>query len=122
MLVLAIVAGHVVALVALALWSGPALIAALLALAVGLSMIRAMRRPWPIRLRLLRGGIWEIRSSDGRIERGSLCCGRIMGALVCLTLGGRPQRTVLLMPDAFRDGDHSRLRAWLRHRRGDAPC
>ncbi len=52
MLILAIVGGHTAALVALMLWSGPTFIVALMAPAVGLSLILALRRPWPVRLSL----------------------------------------------------------------------
>jgi hypothetical protein len=121
-LIVATVAGHLTAILALLMWSAPIQIVVLLALAVGFCLTGVLRRPWPVRLRLVGDGVWEVRCSDGQIARGGISRGRVLARVISLTVGGPARRTLLLMPDALCDGDHSRLRAWLRHRRGGASC
>ena len=108
------------ALIALALWPGPPVLLASLALAVCLSLIRALRRPWPVQLTLTRAGIWELIRSDGQMFRGNIADGRVVPAVISITFSGRSAGPVLLLADTFGERDHKRLRGMLRHRCGGA--
>ena len=117
-LILATVLGHIVALVGLALWLGLSVYLVLAALAVGHSALRALGRPWPVCLKQKLGGAWELRWSDGSRQISRISTGRIIPGVISITCTGGFSGSLLLLPDAFCDQDHKRLRRVLRNRVG----
>ncbi|MDH3645371.1 MAG: hypothetical protein OER80_01225 [Gammaproteobacteria bacterium] len=113
---IAAVAGHALALIGLGFWPDAALASMLTAVAISLSLFQVLGRPCPLGLRRIRGGLWELRCSDGSVCTGRLTGGRVLPGVISITFSGGSGGSLVLFPDAFCDLDHKRLRRLLRHR------
>ncbi|MBT8131499.1 MAG: hypothetical protein KJO35_04460 [Gammaproteobacteria bacterium] len=121
-LVLAALLGHLLGMIVVLLLLENAAVQLPGVLFVLVSLHFSLRRPWPVRLQRLQQDCWEIQWSNGRVWQDRLILRRLTPVVIVCSPGRQRAPAILLLPDAFCDADHKKLRALLRHRVRATTC